>query len=211
MNSNPLKAPIINILNQHPDGLSEYDLIKALEELDLVHRSSDLGAELALFQTHFVVMNALYQIDQQLMGAQLLTISPLKIKLYPAADTCSENSVSINTCSENSFSINKELNSEPPAPQEVKDYYLDWNNYNEADEASVNELLNQFWQRYLVSDQRMWAYEVFDIETESLWPDVQKRYRQLSQQHHPDKGGKHEQFVEICQAYEVLSKTYGKA
>lgn len=48
-------------------------------------------------------------------------------------------------------------------------------------------------------------YKVLGLEKTATKEDIKKAYYKLSQKHHPDKGGKEEEFHKIALAYEVLS------
>ena len=56
---NPLIPEILTLLHDHPDGISEYDLIQALEG-HAAFEGMEREQSLSLFQIHFLVMNALY-------------------------------------------------------------------------------------------------------------------------------------------------------
>ena len=66
-----------------PDGLSEYELISQLQAEGDFFPEPDSADELILFQKHFLVMNALYQLQTWLLEAEgvYLFISPLLIKI----------------------------------------------------------------------------------------------------------------------------------
>jgi molecular chaperone DnaJ len=48
-------------------------------------------------------------------------------------------------------------------------------------------------------------YETLGVDKHAESDDIKKAYRQLSMQHHPDKGGDAEKFKELSEAYSVLS------
>lgn len=50
------------------------------------------------------------------------------------------------------------------------------------------------------------ARQVFDIRYGASKDEIKKRFRELALQHHPDKGGEAEKFIEIRTAYAVLMK-----
>jgi hypothetical protein len=54
------------------------------------------------------------------------------------------------------------------------------------------------------------ARDIFKISKEELKrmskPSLTKIYRKLARKHHPDRGGSHEQFVKINDAYQILAK-----
>ena len=48
-------------------------------------------------------------------------------------------------------------------------------------------------------------YEILEINKNATPEEIKKAYRKLALKHHPDKGGKEEQFKKLAEAYEVLS------
>ena len=93
--------------------------------------------ELMLFQKHFLVMNALYRLQIQLLEDQeiYLSISPLLIKLEPMVHRC-----------------NTELLADY-GDAKLSEYYLDWNNFDQS-LTDVKTLLDDFWKRYFAGEQR---------------------------------------------------------
>lgn len=143
-----------------------------------------------LFKRNFLIMNALFQLQQQLAPAQTLSIASLHIKLE---DISTENSVT---------------HIDP-----LRDYYLDWQNYDtSADE--VNALLNQFWQNFEASAplkpeinicQRNAILAQWQLDDQASLKMIQKRWRQLAFQYHPDKSSEDEEvFKRIREEYEQL-------
>ena len=53
-------------------------------------------------------------------------------------------------------------------------------------------------------------YEVLGISKPSNQEEIKKAYRKKSMEHHPDKGGKEDDFKEIAEAYETLSDSKKK-
>ncbi|SFG65911.1 DNA-J related domain-containing protein [Neptunomonas qingdaonensis] len=198
---NPITAIILASLKKHPAGFSEFTLIQAIEAAGLFD-ALDSQADVALFQKHFLTMNALYQLQITLWEEEVLylSISALDIHLVPSSKE----------------PYSKELHCEKKAPtlpeqsrnEALKSYYLDWSHYNEADEASVIRLLNSFWQRFLNPEQRQQALDILEIAEQA--PDqatIRRQFRQLAAKHHPDKGGDSASFIAIREAYEVLQET----
>jgi curved DNA-binding protein CbpA len=48
-------------------------------------------------------------------------------------------------------------------------------------------------------------YEILGIAKDATQEEIKKKYRKLSKEHHPDKGGDGKLFAEITEAYQVLS------
>lgn len=190
---NPLIIPILKILQQAETALGEYELINQLKpQLDHCIDQNQ-SQQLALFQTHFLVMNALYQLQQQLLEeAVYLSISPLAIELQ-----------SIQTGVGHAL---QSAHSDGP----LADYYLNWTHFNDTDDEQVSDLLKGFWQHFLAQDQHSQALAVLELEPGAAWSAVQASYRRLVALKHPDRGGNAAEFMAVREAYEVLLRVYGE-
>jgi len=188
MQHNPLLLPIAKILRNSPQAISEYDLFQqlAFDDNDL-KLPTDPSSDLTLFRRHFLVMNALYQLQPVFWEEGLsLSISALKIELTPRQNK-----------------VDKTLTS-PGADEGIRSYYLDWNEFLKSDQESVDTLLDSFWQRYYKIDEAEHALATLGLKEGTDTNSIRRRYQQLASQHHPDKGGDPEQFIKIREAYEVL-------
>ncbi|MHA7878164.1 MAG: DNA-J related domain-containing protein [Saccharospirillum sp.] len=169
-----------------PDGQSEYELIQRLDR-DYPERfpKPDLTDPLLLFQHHFVLMHALYRLQQDWWqrGEGLLEIRPLNI------------------CFRVELSANEQALSEDVS---LSAYYLDWSNLTRENSDSVEALLSGFWKRLLGETHRPGALATLGLPGHASARDIRQRYRELVQQHHPDKGGSAERFQQIQMAYERL-------
>ncbi|MFC3149607.1 DNA-J related domain-containing protein [Litoribrevibacter euphylliae] len=179
-----LMQTIDAILDHHPEGLSLYELIKTLSSPDIAFFDErPLAEPQGLFQTNFVVMNALYQLNKDKPNHHY-EIHSLKVCKHP------------NQSNSHSTDITE------VDPLEI--YYLDWANFNQS-EQEINELINHFWERMLVIDFEDGDLQTLDLIKPVTLAEIKQQYRKLSQQHHPDKGGDAEYFVEIQQAYTRLT------
>ena len=174
-------------LDEHPEGFSEYDLLKYLDEQgSFRHLDNDAGPALLLFQKHFLLFHILYSISMELVqnNQGSLQITPLQIKKldFVEADT--------------------QIGQRDP----LGDYYLDLSNLDSADENIVNDMLNGFWEKYLRNDKRGDALKVLGLNDPVSDREITMRYRKLVNIHHPDKGGDHDKIQEINEAYSLLVK-----
>lgn len=189
---NPLVGPILTILKNHPDGTSEFAILKALKvQLPEFSQLAD-EANLMLFRQHFLIMNALYQLQQDLWQDEnmQLTISALRIFLVPASK--------VTVC--DSTSLDNSVDAKLAA------YYLDWSEYEKTDANDVSDLLNSFFTGISVSGERDAALKTLQINSANpSQADIKQQYRKLAQQHHPDRGGDQDAFIGLRQAYEYLS------
>ena len=79
---NPLKRPILNILKKSSIPLKEYELHTMLGSVAFEQFTKNCSADLSLFRKHFVIMNALYQLHEELLPSGIyLHISSLQIQL----------------------------------------------------------------------------------------------------------------------------------
>ena len=150
----------------------------------------DAQPERDLFKRNFLIMNALYQLQQQLQPAQYLAIASLRITLTDADPHSSVQHL-----------------------DPLRDYYLDWQNY-ETSSNEIQELLNDFWQRFAGNKKPQQALDSkthnkllqrWQLTKQCSLKDVQKRWRQLAMQYHPDKKtGDTEKFKELKNEYEQL-------
>lgn len=189
MPDNPLLAPIARLLHANPEGLSEYALMKQLE-FDGLHLDQDAAAspELLLFRKHFLIMNALYRLRPVLAEEGFeISISALHIQLHPL----------------DSFHHSTET-AIIPDDQPLRDYYLDWSEFEKSSSDYVRALLDGFWQRYMSSDQRGEALAVLGLQERASTEQIRIAYRRLAARHHPDRGGDADQFRRVREAYELL-------
>jgi DnaJ-domain-containing protein 1 len=187
MFENPLIVAVLKLLTEADAAITEHQLMKTLEQ-DNKHFSELAESQnLALFQKHFLIMNALYQLQQRLLDEKVyLHISPLAIYMQSA--------------NIESVQLLAEFNND----EHLRCYYTDWQNFQQASESQVNKLLDQFWQRYSLQEKKLDAYQVLALPVSAPWCEVQKNYRKLAARHHPDRGGDAVRFIAIRQAYEIL-------
>ena len=186
--SNSLIVAILDILKNNDEPIGEHQLIVELR-LRMVELPNHANkTQLALFQTHFLVMNALYQLQQQWLEEGLyLFISSLLIELRV-----------LNSASSNSLSdvmVNTEL----------RDYYLDLSHVENTSVDEVGRLRNSFWQYYAADDKKYEAYATLDLSPQASWAEVRQRYRRKVAENHPDRGGDADEFMLVRKAYELLS------
>jgi hypothetical protein len=180
------------LLRAHPAGLSEFELIKLLQaEGETGFEPACLKDNLSLFQSHFLLFHSLYCLADQLAAHPewRLMINPLCIQLLPAAR------------------LNK---SELAAPGALRSYYLDLDNLENTDAAAVEELLDQFWQRFLRNDERSAALDTLGLSDPVDWPTIKDTHRRLAMTHHPDRGGDEARLQEINAAMQILARAHGK-
>ncbi|MCW8905643.1 MAG: DnaJ domain-containing protein [Sedimenticola sp.] len=193
MHNNPLIPPILHLLRTSPEGLSEHQLIKQLQR-DAALEDDAMRGDLGLFQTHFLVMNALYQLQDELRGdGLLLQIDPLCVRLLPWAEGDSDADALL-------------ARDEP-----LRRYYLEWEHLQQTRESDVAKLLQRFWDRYYAIERQAEALCLLGLTGEEMpsWERIQRHYRLQAAKHHPDKGGDSDRFIQIREAYELLRQLHG--
>lgn len=190
MDAGTFSRKLLEVLRVHPGGISEYDLIKTLDaDGQAGFEANRLRDNLSLFQTHFLLFHQLYRLDAELSraGEYRLEISPLKIQLLAQRET-----------------PDTALAEHDP----LRAYYLDLNNLENTDASAVDELLSQFWLRFVSNDERRTALETLELNDPVDWPAIKQRHRKLVMEHHPDRGGDKERLQAINAAMEVLARDY---
>jgi len=184
--NNPLTTSLLTLLEDNPAGLSEHQILKSLAEHPALQVLEDNG-NLSLFRKHFLVMNGLYQLQEELAEKEThsLIISPITVQRVKRQE-----------------SAKAEL--EDSASSSLRDYYLNWKNYDKTGEADVEKLLSGFWKQFYRAEGRSAALQVLDLPDTATPLEIKQCYRKLAAENHPDKGGDQERFIEIREAYEML-------
>ncbi len=188
---NPLLSALRELLCEPGDCYTEHALIKVLVARGFIAENFNDGPQ-RLFQTHFLLFNGLYLLKGELASQRLgLDIGLLEVRVYAMASP-SADSVAVDTSRE----------------ARLSEYYLNWEHFTGATDASVNELLDNFWRQFgrtLPSvDDRMRALEILQLEEPVDYGQIKQRYRRLAMQVHPDRGGDTEQLQQINWAMSVL-------
>lgn len=190
--------PIIErFLIEHAQGTSEYELIQYLKKRQISlngHSHWDLSQPQSLFDSHFEVMHALYQLRdlwRQSKKAELM-ITPLQIWMAPYQALTPTSGI---------------------APQDkLREFYLDRSNQTEVTAESIEALIQQFMSQAAAASEIDHALEVlgFPASSSPNWTSIKKRYRALLSEVHPDKGGDHQKASKANQAYHILRNFYLK-
>lgn len=186
-NDNPLLSVVLRVLREQPAGISEYELLKHIETDGAHFAQTASDTQLALFQKHFMIMNALYRLQDSLWHDEQvwLSISPLRIAIEVAAKA-QDHSVAVHS------------------DDALRTYYLDWQQFLTTDSDAVTELLASFWTRYAVHDQRADALVTLQLDADASWEIIKQQYRRMVAMSHPDRGGDAMQFLAVRAAYEIL-------
>ncbi len=184
MRLDPELRRLYRVLQEHPDGLREYDLLERLRGSSPLRGLDELG----LFRVHFLLFHHLYRLRRALerAGRGSLEIHCLRIRLVP-----------LQGAPENPEAL-------PLAPDPLADYYLDLENLRRTTREDVREMLRWFWRRFRVHGRREEALAVLGLGPGASPGQIRRRYRELALEHHPDRGGDADRFRRIAEAMEVL-------
>ena len=148
-------------------------------------------ANLTLFRRHFLLMNALYGLQEVLWCEERvwLHISPLSIALRASAEPATSAAT---------------LPAEAAGDAALREYYCDWRQLRDTDADAVTRMLDGFWRRYHALDDRAEALAALQLDASADWAAVRRQYRRLAGAAHPDRGGDGARFLAIREAYETL-------
>lgn len=199
-----LDQAIMAILKQ--GSLSEFELIKTLQKPPYSLFKQDLFAnELSLFQTHFVIHNTLYRLRDIGLAQGCYDIDTLttQLSLIPFCQRSEPKGDLLANTSQ--LTAN-----ERPEVLKLREYYLDWRNFEQTGQQNVADLLSRFWQTYSQfgskqqKQQLQFALNAMGFEQIPSQSELKAKYKQQSIQLHPDKGGSAEEFHLLQQHYQFI-------
>lgn len=178
------------ILREHPAGINELALIKALQRppWELIGPVNYAEPD-KLYPVHFLVFHVLYRLRDQVAGAgESLSISPLLIRL---ADQEAISGTGV-----------------PGEMDRLRAFYLDLSKY-QLPEASILRMMDDFWSgRHGHQPARS---EVIDAAgtlgfagVPASFDDVKYRFRRAVMHAHPDRGGETETIQDLNSAFSIL-------
>lgn len=183
------------------EKFSEFELLTRLKSPPWeIFPKDALNDNLALFQTHFVLFHCLYKLQQAWVSETVgyLKISALHIQR-----------LSLSHEETRSFL-------DEPGEQKVREYYYDWQNFQDTSETDVEALLESFWQKFgsvkhwqlPTEDEVKAAFEFFNVTEQSNWKDIRKAYLKTQLLSHPDKGGNESMAQENARHFDVLKRFF---
>jgi hypothetical protein len=187
---NPLIWPLLSLLQASNQSWKVHHLASALQEKGLMH-DLDPSPEKDLFKRNFLLMNALYELQEILLPNQWLQVRAMEIQIFRI--------------------IPADINQQLVADNNLREYYLDWGNYD-ASENVVRQMLESFWssyQQYIGLNVKLMhkgpALKVFELDDTATDRDIRKQWRKLALKWHPDRpDGDAARFREICEAWQTL-------
>lgn len=190
---NPLIWPILSILEASGKSWKVHHLLAQLQKNTImVHLDDD--AQLDLFKRNFLIMNALYQLQEILLPKQWLQVESMDICLMwrKSAPGFMEHDINV---------------SDP-----LREYYMDWKNYD-AQLADINTLLKTFWKRYQrhvghsheKSIERKKALAALGLAEHASDLEIRRQWRKMALKWHPDRAqGNAAMFRTMCEAWQNL-------
>jgi hypothetical protein len=179
-------ALLLDVLREHPTGLSEHRLLWAL-----VHRGvEDLAAggpgdALALFRRHFRLFHALYRLRSALRttGVEDLDIHCLSVRLR----------------------THRSVRTRLPEPEDrLALYYLDASVLDRTTEEEARRLVDTGFAIVPRFERRSSALAVLGLADPVSQSEIRRRYRALAHRLHPDRGGCVQRFQELSRAMAEL-------
>lgn len=184
---------IYGYLLQQTEGISEHQLLVELARQRAWTQLDKTSAVLMQFQKHFLTMHALYRLQDQLAGSNTrLRVSPTFIRLHRVNEEAGE--------------FDAEGMPADTSSPALRDYYLDLNHLIAATEASIAEMVGNFWNKYHAWQKKDDAYAILGLPQGADWSEVQVAYRRKAALCHPDKGGSAEDFQRLVAAYQSIKR-----
>lgn len=191
---NPLIWPLLGLLQSSNRSWKINHLMEELQQKEIMPLFNKEDNNTVLFKKNFLIMNALYQLQQLLLPEYYLQVKAMDICLF-----------SLLTKNNLPQKIEQQQDSA------LANYYLNWQNYDTSIDV-IQQLLNSFWQRYshyIGTDcqlpSRQQALKIFELNQESTANEIRKQWRKLALQYHPDRPfGDQQRFIKICAAWQIL-------
>ncbi|NMH65403.1 DNA-J related domain-containing protein [Shewanella salipaludis] len=187
---NPLIWPLLSLLQASHQSWKVHHLATELQSRGLLSRL-DAEPDKDLFKRNFLLMNALFELQEMLLPKQWLQVRAMEIQIFRL--------------------LPAELNLILAQDASLREYYLDWNNYDTCANA-VRAMLESFWNRYQsyigVNPrlmQQSHALNVFELDETATDREIRRQWRRLALKWHPDRPeGDAAKFREVCEAWQAL-------
>lgn len=187
---NSLIWPLLTVLQASNQSWKIHHLATELQTQGLIHQLDENPGN-DLFKRNFLLMNALFELQEILLPKQWLQVKAMEIQIFRLVPS----NVNLLIMQDTS----------------LREYYLDWNNYDTSENV-VRELLEAFWSNYksyiglninLMNKGN--ALRVFELDESATARDIRKQWRRLALKWHPDRpDGDAARFREVCEAWQSL-------
>ena len=187
---NPLIWPLLTIIKSAQKSCKIHNLATELQHKGLLN-DLDNDANKALFKRNFLLMNALYQLQEILLPDYWLQVEAMNIQLLTL--------------------IPSDLELLLDQSSALRSYYLDWSHFDTSSE-SIEAMLASFWNHYQSSfgqyENRLdksKALQIFKLDSNASKLDIRRQWRKLALKWHPDRpSGNTAKFRQVCEAWQVL-------
>ncbi|WP_133178552.1 DNA-J related domain-containing protein [Shewanella decolorationis] len=187
---NPLIWPVLSVLQASNQSWKIHHLATELQNRGLIHQLDENPGN-DLFKRNFLLMNALFELQEILLPKQWLQVKAMQIQIFRLVPS----NVNLLIMEDTS----------------LREYYLDWNNYDTSENV-VRELLEAFWSSYksyiglnVNLMHKGHALRVFELDESATPRDIRKQWRRLALKWHPDRPeGDAARFREVCEAWQSL-------
>ncbi|QDZ90037.1 DnaJ domain-containing protein [Shewanella decolorationis] len=187
---NPLIWPVLSVLQASNQSWKIHHLATELQNRGLIHQLDENPGN-DLFKRNFLLMNALFELQEILLPKQWLQVKAMEIQIFRLVPS----NVNLLIMEDTS----------------LREYYLDWNNYDTSENV-VRELLEAFWSSYksyiglnVNLMHKGHALRVFELDESATPRDIRKQWRRLALKWHPDRPeGDAARFREVCEAWQSL-------
>ncbi|HNF24512.1 MAG TPA: DNA-J related domain-containing protein [Leptospiraceae bacterium] len=176
---------IISFLEENPEGISSYVLLKKLQETEENFRTEAFESQYSLFQINFMLFHLLYRLQDYCRDnlKRHLHVHYLKIQL----------------------SEKREIFTDAVAEHDpLREYYINLDNLHGTSEKDVNDMLDSFWKKFSAFNRKKDALDILGLDESAREEEIKSRYRELVKLHHPDKGGSEIDFHRIQEAMSIL-------
>lgn len=188
---NPLIWPILSLLENSTQSWKVHHLMVELRQKAIM-KDLDQNYQLDLFKRNFLIMNALYQLQEILLPTQWLQVQSMDIRI-----TQRDNDIH-----------HQQIDIDDP----LRKYYLDWCHYC-ATHDDIKRLLSSFWQRYQhyvghnnkIYIERKNALAALGLTELATDIEIRRQWRKMALKWHPDRPkGDANIFRTMCEAWQNL-------
>ncbi|WP_372871178.1 DNA-J related domain-containing protein [Shewanella sp.] len=187
---NPLIWPLLSLLQKSVQSWKVHHLASELQSRGLMHNLDPIP-EKDLFKRNFLLMNALFELQDMLLPGQWVQTQAMDIRILRILPT--------------------DIDLIQHQEAGLKSYYLDWANYDTSSNV-VRDMLESFWtsyKSYIGINGRVMhltqALRVLELDVSASDREIRRQWRKQALKWHPDRqGGDAARFREVCEAWQAL-------
>lgn len=205
-----LDQALLEIINKGP--ISEFEIVTKFKSAPYHFFNDQVMVDsLTLFQTHFVIFNALYRLRDIGLEHNQYDIDIISSRISYISFSSSP-SLSGQKLDKQNTQVQASPN-EQQAIEKLRSYYLDWDNFEQTTQANVNDLIDSFWKTMfsqssiqLSEGNLTKSLSILELDALPTKASLKRQYIKLCNTHHPDKGGNNQIFQNINLAYNYIKK-----